>query len=132
MQFFRTFVIEKQPPQVMKTNTRFMATVRLLVSQIMFEVFFNTNKLSVVQVGGVLNVHMEAPPVHVSIISESQANELISRSSTNVSRRLNLSSGDILNGQGTMDCNSATKQVSVQFRYVKYYCPYVMNFPKKL
>ena len=29
---FRTFVIEKQPPQVMKTNTRFTATVRLLVS----------------------------------------------------------------------------------------------------
>ena len=28
---FRTFVIEKQPPQVMKTNTRFTATVRLLV-----------------------------------------------------------------------------------------------------
>jgi signal transducer and activator of transcription 5B len=26
-----TFVIEKQPPQVMKTNTRFTATVRLLV-----------------------------------------------------------------------------------------------------
>ena len=39
-----TFVIEKQPPQVMKTNTRFTSTVRLLV-------------------GGVLNVHMAAPQV---------------------------------------------------------------------
>merc|ERR1712173_134973 len=52
-----TFVIEKQPPQVMKTNTRFTATVRLLV-------------------GGVLNVHMAAPAVSVSIVSESQANML--------------------------------------------------------
>jgi signal transducer and activator of transcription 5B len=29
-----TFVIEKQPPQVMKTNTRFTSTVRLLVSMV--------------------------------------------------------------------------------------------------
>ena len=48
-----TFIIEKQPPQVMKTNTRFTATVRLLV-------------------GGVLNVHMAAPAVSVSIVSEAQ------------------------------------------------------------
>jgi len=53
-----TFVIEKQPPQVMKTNTRFTATVRLLV-------------------GGVLNVHMTAPAVSVSIVSESQVNKLL-------------------------------------------------------
>merc|ERR1712012_241582 len=53
-----TFFIEKQPPQVMKTNTRFTATVRLLV-------------------GGVLNVHMAAPAVSVSIVSESQANQLL-------------------------------------------------------
>lgn len=39
-----TFIIEKQPPQVMKTNTRFTATVRLLV-------------------GGKLNVHMTPPQV---------------------------------------------------------------------
>jgi len=39
-----TFIIEKQPPQVMKTNTRFTSTVRLLV-------------------GGKLNVHMTPPQV---------------------------------------------------------------------
>lgn len=39
-----TFIIEKQPPQVMKTNTRFTSTVRLLV-------------------GGRLNVHMTPPQV---------------------------------------------------------------------
>lgn len=53
-----TFIIEKQPPQVMKTNTKFTATVRLLV-------------------GGKLNVHMTPPQVKVTIISEAQANALL-------------------------------------------------------
>merc|ERR1712113_532207 len=78
-----TFIIEKQPPQVMKTNTRFTATVRLLV-------------------GGVLNVHMAAPSVSVSIVSESQANQLLTSSSGIPKRREDYSSGDILNSQGTM------------------------------
>jgi signal transducer and activator of transcription 5B len=55
---FSSFVIEKQPPQVLKTNTRFSATVRLLV-------------------GTKLNVHMSPPIVTVSIISEAQANALL-------------------------------------------------------
>jgi signal transducer and activator of transcription 5B len=92
-----TFVIEKQPPQVMKTNTRFTATVRLLV-------------------GGVLNVHMAAPAVSVSIVSESQANQLLTSSSGIPKRREDYSSGDILNSQGTMEYHGATKQVSVSFR----------------
>lgn len=46
---FSTFIIEKQPPQVMKTNTRFTSTVRLLV-------------------GGKLNVHMNPPQVCLSIL----------------------------------------------------------------
>lgn len=46
---FSTFIIEKQPPQVMKTNTRFTATVRLLV-------------------GAKLSVYMTPPQVKVTII----------------------------------------------------------------
>lgn len=45
-----SFVIEKQPPQVMKTNTRFTATVRLLT-------------------GSKLNIQMNNPVVKASIIS---------------------------------------------------------------
>lgn len=45
-----TFVIEKQPPQVMKTNTRFGSTVRLLI-------------------GNTLNIKMNSPVVKVSIVS---------------------------------------------------------------
>ncbi|RWS25719.1 signal transducer and activator of transcription 5B-like protein [Leptotrombidium deliense] len=88
-----TFIIEKQPPQVMKTNTRFTSTVRLLV-------------------GGKLNVHMTPPQVKVSIISEAQANNLLK----NEKVLANESSGEILNSNGTMEYHSATKQLSVNFR----------------
>ncbi len=51
--FCSTFIIEKQPPQVMKTNTRFTSTVRLLV-------------------GGKLNVHMTPPQVfHILLLPRS-------------------------------------------------------------
>jgi len=92
-----TFVIEKQPPQVMKTNTRFTATVRLLI-------------------GGVLNVHMAEPAVSVSIVSESQANQLLTSAAGIQKKREDYSSGDILNSQGTMEYHGASKQVSVSFR----------------
>lgn len=75
-----TFIIEKQPPQVMKTNTRFTSTVRLLV-------------------GGKLNVHMNPPQVKVSIISEAQANALLKSDKA----KRDDSSGDILNNSGTME-----------------------------
>ena len=92
-----TFIIEKQPPQVMKTNTRFTATVRLLV-------------------GGQLNVHMASPCVSVSIISESQARQLLNAPNQTQKRREDYSSGDILNGLGNMEFHAATRQVSVTFR----------------
>ena len=83
--------------QVMKTNTRFTATVRLLV-------------------GGILNVHMAAPSVAVSIVSEGQANQLLISQTQTQKRKEDFSSGDILNGTGTMEYQNATKQVSVTFR----------------
>jgi hypothetical protein len=49
----KIFLTMRYSFQVMKTNTRFTATVRLLV-------------------GGQLNVHMASPNVSVSIISETQ------------------------------------------------------------
>ncbi|XP_049786720.1 signal transducer and activator of transcription 5B isoform X3 [Schistocerca cancellata] len=88
-----TFIIEKQPPQVMKTNTRFTSTVRLLV-------------------GGKLNVHMTPPQVRVTIISEAQANALLK--SDKVSK--GDASGEILNNTGTMEYHQATRQLSVSFR----------------
>lgn len=58
-----TFIIEKQPPQVLKTQTKFAATVCLLV-------------------GGKLNVHMNPPQVKATIISEQQAKSLLKNENT--------------------------------------------------
>lgn len=52
-----SFVMEKQPPQVLKTQTKFAATVRLLI-------------------GGKLNIYMSPPEVRSSIISQPQARTL--------------------------------------------------------
>ncbi|XP_045119037.1 signal transducer and activator of transcription 5B-like isoform X2 [Portunus trituberculatus] len=88
-----TFIIEKQPPQVMKTNTRFSATVRLLV-------------------GGKLNVNMTPPQVRVSIISEAQANALLKNDQMSKGEM----SGEILNNTGTMEYHQSSRQLSVSFR----------------
>ncbi|KAB7505902.1 Signal transducer and activator of transcription 5B [Armadillidium nasatum] len=88
-----TFIIEKEPPQVMKTNTRFTSTVRLLV-------------------GGKLNVNMTPPQVRVTIISECQAQSLLQTDST----MKNDASGEILNNTGTMEYNQSNRQLSVTFR----------------
>ena len=89
-----TFIIEKQPPQVMKTNTRFTSTVRLLV-------------------GAKLNVHMTPPQVKVSIISEAQANALLKNDKM---AKNGEASGEILNNTGTMEYHQAAGQLSVSFR----------------
>lgn len=88
-----TFIIEKQPPQVMKTNTRFTSTVRLLV-------------------GGKLNVQMAPPQVKVTIISEAQALALLKNDKITSGD----ASGEILNNIGTMEYHQATRQLSVNFR----------------
>ncbi|XP_050449500.1 signal transducer and activator of transcription 5B [Cataglyphis hispanica] len=88
-----TFIIEKQPPQVMKTNTRFTSTVRLLV-------------------GAKLNVHMTPPQVKASIISESQANALLK----NDKMKNGEVSGEILNNVGSMEYHQSVGQLSVSFR----------------
>ncbi|CAI5790227.1 signal transducer and activator of transcription 5B [Podarcis lilfordi] len=87
-----TFIIEKQPPQVLKTQTKFAATVRLLV-------------------GGKLNVHMNPPQVKATIISEQQAKALLKNESTR-----NESSGDILNNCCVMEYHQATGTLSAHFR----------------
>ncbi|XP_045456323.1 signal transducer and activator of transcription 5B-like [Melitaea cinxia] len=92
-----TFVIEKQPPQVMIMNTRFTATVRLLV-------------------GGQLNVHMTPPKVTVVIISEQQAQQLLKNDSVNEPSEAPAECGDILNNSDCMEYQPTSRQLSVSFR----------------
>jgi len=67
-------------------------------------------------VGGQLNVHMASPNVSVSIISESQANQLLKAPTQSNKRKEDYSSGEILNGIGNMEYHASTRQVSVTFR----------------
>ncbi|XP_023985945.1 signal transducer and activator of transcription 5A [Physeter macrocephalus] len=88
----REEIIEKQPPQVLKTQTKFAATVRLLV-------------------GGKLNVHMNPPQVKATIISEQQAKSLLKNENTR-----NECSGEILNNCCVMEYHQATGTLSAHFR----------------
>ncbi|XP_059170023.1 signal transducer and activator of transcription 5B-like isoform X2 [Physella acuta] len=88
-----TFIVEHQPPQVLKKDARFGAVVRLLV-------------------GGKLNVHMNPPQVKATIISESQAKDLL----RNDVKAKSDTSGDILNNTGIMEYQPSNGQLSISFR----------------
>lgn len=88
-----TFIVEQQPPQVLKKDSRFGAVVRLLV-------------------GGKLNVHMNPPQVKATIISENQAKDLL----RNDMKARDDTSGDILNNTGTMEYQQSNGQLSIAFK----------------
>ncbi|XP_055901396.1 signal transducer and activator of transcription 5A-like isoform X1 [Biomphalaria glabrata] len=88
-----TFIIEVQPPQVLKKDARFGAVLRFLV-------------------GKTLNIHMNLPQVKATIISENQAKESMS----NGVKTNNNTSGDILNNTGTMEYQPTTGQLGISFR----------------
>lgn len=93
-----SFLIEKQPPQVIKTANRFSAVVRLLV-------------------GGKLQIHLGAPEVTVTIINDKQAKSVV-----NDTQKLippNFSSGDIMNNQKAMEFNSQTNVYSCAFNFMQ-------------
>ena len=93
----KTFIIEKQPPQVMKTNTRFTSTVRLLV-------------------GVKASLHHYPPRVDVSIISEAQASNLVRSKDALTDSLLKECAGEILNNHGPMEFNSISNQLSLNLR----------------
>ncbi|XP_052803181.1 signal transducer and activator of transcription 5B-like isoform X2 [Mya arenaria] len=88
-----TFIVEQQPPQVLKKDARFSATVRLLV-------------------GGKLNLNMFPPRVKATIINEQQARGLLQSDESRRQQKC----GDILNNEGQMDFHNATGQLSIVFR----------------
>ncbi|XP_060606463.1 signal transducer and activator of transcription 5B-like [Ruditapes philippinarum] len=88
-----TFIVEQQPPQVLKKDSRFTATVRLLV-------------------GGKLNLQLTPPRVTATIISEQQARTFLQ----NEDRRQHQKCGNILNNEGLMDYHQHSGQLSITFR----------------
>lgn len=93
-----TFIIEKQPPQVMKTNTRFTATVRLLVGAKLKELFEKNPS--------------DPPQVRVSIISEAQAG-VQARNNGYPSTEV---AGEIQNNMGAIEHHHSSRQYSASFR----------------
>jgi len=102
-----SFVIERQPPQVLKTQTRFGAQVRLLI-------------------GNQLSIHVNPPQVRAIIVSEAQAREiLIAEDSAhhlegngilNTKMYESYATGEILNSVSTMEYNSTSGILSANFR----------------
>lgn len=94
----QSFVLEKQPPQVIKTANRFSATVRLLV-------------------GSKLQIHLSAPEVIATIINDKQAKAVLGDISKPIPP--NLATGDILNNQKTMEYNIQTGILSCAFNFMQ-------------
>ncbi|XP_030371361.1 signal transducer and transcription activator isoform X2 [Scaptodrosophila lebanonensis] len=93
------FIVDKQPPQVMKTNTRFAASVRWLL-------------------GSQLGLHMNPPTVECIIMSELQAQRFVSKR-THEGSNCNLggqSSGEIQNCASAMEYQQNTHVFSAGFR----------------
>ncbi|XP_010633859.1 signal transducer and activator of transcription 5B [Fukomys damarensis] len=127
------------PSHVLKTQTKFAATVRLLraagqgaaqerehpqvgaaagletpASRLAPQVLKTQTKFAAtvrLLVGGKLNVHMNPPQVKATIISEQQAKALLKNENTR-----NESSGEILNNCCVMEYHQATGTLSAHFR----------------
>ncbi|XP_049299913.1 signal transducer and transcription activator-like [Anopheles funestus] len=92
---FNSFIVEKQPPQILKMNTRFDTTVRLLL-------------------GNALNIDTNQPQVTVSIISEYQAQEIQS-----TKKATNCTAGEFINYKGRMEYKEGTRLWSARFNDIR-------------
>nr|XP_013119389.1 unnamed protein product [Stomoxys calcitrans] len=93
-----SFIVEKQPPQVMKTNTRFAAGVRWLI-------------------GPQLGISVNGPQVECIILSEAQAQRhSAQRTMPDSSNSTPASSGEIVNNIGNLEYNNQTGVFSASFR----------------
>ncbi|XP_070597071.1 signal transducer and activator of transcription 6 isoform X2 [Erythrolamprus reginae] len=90
-----SFLVEKQPPQVLKTQTKFQASVRFLL-------------------GPQLLKH---PPtsflVTADIVTEKQARELTANHSSSV---FSESTGEIVNNTASLDINASSNSCTAQFK----------------
>ncbi|XP_052888558.1 signal transducer and transcription activator-like [Anopheles moucheti] len=88
---FNSFIVEKQPPQIMKINAIFAVTVRLLL-------------------GKTMKIKTNQPQVTVSIISELEAQELY-----RTKKASNHSSGEMANNVSCLKYNGVTQHLSAEF-----------------
>ncbi|XP_039948885.1 signal transducer and transcription activator-like [Bactrocera tryoni] len=93
------FIVERQPPQVMKTHTRFAAAVRWLI-------------------GPQLEIYRTNPTIECVILSEAQAQRHAAHNSITDMQTAAppQSSGEILNNVSSMEFQQATRVFSASFR----------------
>lgn len=94
----QSFVIEKQPPQVMKTSTRFSTVIRLLI-------------------GANLGIGTAPPHIKASIVSEAFAKELIHKAHLqehDIPAKDNC--GTLVNNTATMEHNAQSRTLTANFR----------------
>ncbi|XP_065053259.1 signal transducer and activator of transcription 5B-like isoform X1 [Rhopilema esculentum] len=89
----RSFIVDKQPPQVLKTQTKFQASVRLLV-------------------GTKLNLQLNCPEVVTTILSEKQAKELCHGKTIEDTG----SCGEILNNRSVMEYDQQLNALHADFK----------------
>lgn len=90
-----SFIFEKQPPQVIKTNTKFSTLLRLLV-------------------GNVLSIKISNPVVSAEIVSEVQVQRIFQTKTLSGS-----SCGNILNGRSNLEYSEASRHMTVKFANLK-------------
>ncbi|KAK3739189.1 hypothetical protein QZH41_017344, partial [Actinostola sp. cb2023] len=90
----KCFVIEKHPPQVLKTNTKFGVTLRHLI-------------------GGKLNAHIYPPDVTCTLVSEKYVRSLY-QAKGKISPPPN--DKNVLNNKKTMEYNQKTSTFAVEFK----------------
>ncbi|KAH8382090.1 hypothetical protein KR009_001764 [Drosophila setifemur] len=91
------FIVDKQPPQVMKTNTRFAASVRWLI-------------------GARLGIHNNPPTVECIIMSEMQSQRFVTRGTQMDSSLAGQTSGEIQNSSSSMEYQQNNHVFSASFR----------------
>ena len=98
-----TFVVDNQPPLVMKTQTRFGASVRSLLGQS-------------------FNCHMDTPEVTCSIINEAQARLVAGEQKTSMSAAVlpkHDTSGELLNSRKSMQFHPDGNVLCAQFKNIQ-------------
>lgn len=90
----RAFIIEEQPPQVMKKDTKFSAKLRLLV-------------------GDKFGLNIRPPEVRASLINSEQARLILSSDDTNLA---NDNCGELCNNQKIMEYSTTSKTLHLTFK----------------
>ncbi|XP_030052514.1 signal transducer and activator of transcription 6 isoform X2 [Microcaecilia unicolor] len=92
-----SFLVEHQPPQVPKTQTKFQANVRFLLG---LKLFSNSAKL---------------PLVKATVVTEKQARELVRNP---VPERSSENMGDIVNNMASLELNLTTRVCGASFKNI--------------